>query len=383
MPWQETSPVDQRDRFITEYLRGLFSMTELCARYGISRKAGYKWRGRYHEGGRAALRDRSRAPHHCPHRMPAATAELLCQARARHPDWGPEKLLQWLAPRHPGMDWPAVSTVGELLTRRGLVRPRRRRRRRCPHPGTVAPSALAPNALWTADFKGQFRTGDGCSCYPLTIADQHSRYLLRCQGLPTPAGADVRAVFRDAFRRYGLPRAIRTDNGVPFASPGLRGLSQLNVWWLRLGIQHQRIQPARPEQNGVHERMHRTLKAAVCRPPRGSLAAQQRAFNRFRVEFNTDRPHQALQGRPPAAVYRPSPRPYPETLPPLEYPGHFLVKRVTSAGTVRFKHRLLFVSHALKQHAIGLTETDDGIWSIYLGSVLLGRLNERDYRIRD
>jgi transposase InsO family protein len=375
--------VDQRDRFITEYLRGLFSMTELCARYGISRKSGYKWRGRYHEGGRAALRDRSRAPHHCPHRMPAATAELLCQARARHPDWGPEKLLQWLAPRHPGMDWPAVSTVGELLTRRGLVRPRRRRRRRSPHPGTVAPSAPAPNALWTADFKGQFRTGDGCSCYPLTIADQHSRYLLRCQGLPTPAGADVRAVFRDAFRRYGLPRAIRTDNGVPFASPGLRGLSQLNVWWLRLGIQHQRIQPARPEQNGVHERMHRTLKAAVCRPPRGSLAAQQRAFNRFRVEFNTDRPHQALQGRPPAAVYRPSPRPYPETLPPLEYPGHFLVKRVTSAGTVRFKHRLLFVSHALKQHAIGLTETDDGIWSIYLGSVLLGRLNERDYRIRD
>lgn len=382
MPWQETSPVDQRDRFITDSQRGLFSMTELCARYGISRKSGYKWLGRFQEGGRAALRDRSRAPHSCPHRIAASVAELLCQARARHPDWGPEKLLHWLAPRHPAIEWPAVSTVGDLLARRGLVK-KRRRRRRPAHPGTVLPLAPAPNELWTADFKGQFRTGDGHYCYPLTIADQHSRYLLRCHGLRTTRGGGVHAVFRHAFRTYGLPRAIRTDNGVPFASQGLRGLSQLTVWWLRLGIQHQRIQPARPEQNGVHERMHRTLKAAVCRPPRGSLAAQQRAFNRFRVEFNDDRPHQALRGRPPAAVYRPSPRPYPETLPPLEYPGHFLVKRVTDAGTVRFHRRLLFVSRALKQHPIGLSETADGIWSIYLGSVLLGRVDERDYHIRD
>jgi transposase InsO family protein len=382
MPWQETSPVDQRDRFITDSLRGLFSMTELCARYGISRKSGYKWLGRFQEGGRAALRDRSRAPHSCPHRIAASVAELLCQARARHPDWGPEKLLHWLAPRHPAIAWPAVSTVGDLLARRGLVK-KRRRRRRPAHPGTVLPLAPAPNALWTADFKGHFRTGDGHYCYPLTIADQHSRYLLRCHGLPTTRGGGVHAVFRTAFRTYGLPRAIRTDNGVPFASQGLRGLSQLTVWWLRLGIQHQRIQPARPEQNGVHERMHRTLKAAVCRPPRASLAAQQRAFNRFRVEFNDERPHQALRGRPPAAVYRPSPRLYPETLPRLEYPGHFLVKRVTDAGTVRFHRRLLFVSRALKQHPIGLSETGDGIWSIYLGSVLLGRVDERDYLIRD
>lgn len=382
MPWQETSPMDQRERFITESQRGLFSMTELCARYGISRKSGYKWLGRFQEGGRAALRDRSRAPHHCPHRIAPELAELLCQARRCHPDWGPEKLLHWLAPRHPTLEWPAVSTVGDLLARRGLVK-KRRRRRRPAHPGTRLPLAPAPNALWTADFKGHFRTGDGHYCYPLTIADQHSRYLLRCHGLRTTRGGGVHAVFRTAFRTYGLPRAIRTDNGIPFASQGLRGLTQLTVWWLRLGIQHQRIQPARPEQNGVHERMHRTLKAAVCRPPRGSLAAQQRAFNRFQVEFNTDRPHQALQGRPPAAVYQPSPRPYPERLPPLEYPGHFLVKRVTSAGTVRFKHRLLFVSHALKQHPIGLTETGDGIWSIYLGSVLLGRVDERDYLIRD
>lgn len=374
--------MDQRARFIGDHRHGVYTMTELCARYAVSRKTGYKWLARFEEGGRSGLGDRSRAPHHCPHQIGPELAQLLCAARRAHPGWGARTLLDWLAPRHPGVRWPAVSTVGDLLAREGLVR-KRRRRRRSQHPGVVAPVTHQPNDLWTADFKGHFRTRDGIYCYPLTIADQHTRYLLTCQGLLATKGRGVRQVFEATFRAFGLPRAIRTDNGVPFATTGLHGLSQLNVWWMRLGIQHQRIQPARPQQNGVHERMHRTLKAGACRPPRGTLAAQQRAFHRFRTEFNEERPHQALHGRTPGSRYRPSPRPYPEQLPPLEYPGHFVVKRVTSAGTVRLGRHLLFVATALKHLELGLEEIGDGIWSLYFSTVLLGRVNERDRIIRE
>ena len=381
MPWLETVPMQERERFVADHRRGLFPMTELCARYGVSRKTGYKWLARFDADGRAGLRDRSRAPRRCPHRISDEVAELLCAARGSHPAGGPAKLLQWLGARHPELAWPAVSTAGDLLARRGLVK-KRRRRRPHQHPGVVPIRTAAPNDLWTADFKGHFRTRDGIYCYPLTIADQHTRYLLACQGLRCTKGVGVRGVFEWAFRAYGLPAAIRTDNGVPFATTGIHGLSQLNVWWLRLGIQHQRIRPASPQQNGAHERMHKTLKAEAIRPPRATLAAQQRAFNDFRQLFNEERPHTALGGRPPASWYEASPRPYPEQLPALEYPGHFLVKRVTNAGTFRFKDRLLFIANALKQHHIGLEEIDDGVWSIYLGTVLLARLDERDHIIR-
>lgn len=382
MPWLETVPMEERERFIADDRLGLYTRTELCARYQVSRKTGYKWLGRMEEGGRAALRDRSRAPHHCPHRIAAEVAERICAARRAHPSWGPGMLLQWLARQAPDEDWPAPSTAGDLLARRGLGKKRRRRRPHY-HPGVVAPVTYAPNDLWTADFKGHFRTRDGVYCYPLTIADQHTRYLLTCQGLLSTKGDGVRASFERAFRAYGLPRAIRTDNGVPFATTGIHGLSRLNVWWMRLGIQHQRSRPATPQDNAAHERMHKTRKAGAIRPPRGSLAAQQRAFNLFRREYNDERPHQYLRGRCPSDRYRVSPRPYPEHLPPLEYPGHFLVKRVTNAGTFRFKHRLLFIANALQQHHIGLEEVNDGIWSIYFNRVLLARLDERDHVIRD
>jgi putative transposase len=271
MPWRETAPVEERDRFIDDYLLGLYLMTELCARYAVSRKTGYKWVGRYDAGGRAALVDRSRAPHSCPHKVSARVADLLVRARRQHPDWGAEKLLQWLAPRHPDVAWPAVSTAGDLLARRGLVK-RRRRRRPLHHPGVVPPVTHAPNDLWATDFKGQFRTDDRRYCYPLTVTDQHTRYLLGCQGLLSTRGTGVRPVFDRWFREYGLPRAIRTDNGVPFASTSLHGLTPLNVWWIRLGIQHQRILPAHPQQNGAHERMHKTLKrlSAPARQPPGA-----------------------------------------------------------------------------------------------------------------
>ena len=261
MPWLETAPVEERNAFITDHHLGLYAMNELCARYGVSRKTGYKWLARYDVGGRAALADRSRAPHHCPQRIPADVAERICAARRSHPSWGPGMLLQWLARHDPSIVWPASSTAGDLLARRGLVKKRRRRRPHF-HPGVVAPVTHAPNDLWTADFKGHFRTRDGVYCYPLTIADLHTRYLLTCQGLLSTKGVGVRASFERAFRCYGLPRAIRTDNGVPFATTGIHGLSQLNVWWMRLGIQHQRSRPATPQDNAAHERMHKTLRPA-------------------------------------------------------------------------------------------------------------------------
>lgn len=272
MPWPETSPVEERERFIDDHQLGRYTMTELCERYAVSRKTGYKWIARYDSGGR---RDR--------------------------------------------------------------------------------------------------RYG-----YPLTVTDQHTRYLLGCQGLLSTRGIGVRPIFDRLFREYGLPRAIRTDNGVPLASTSLHGLTPLNVWWLRLGIQHQRILPAHPQQNGAHERMPKTLKRGAIRPPRATLSAQQRAFNRFRQEDHDERPHQFLNGRTPGALYRPSPRRYAGELPALEYPRHFVVKRVTTAGTVTFKTRLLYISTALKAHRIGLEEVDDGIWSLFFCDVLLGRIDERE-----
>jgi putative transposase len=371
----------ERMRFVTDWERDLYSMVELCERYGVSRKTGYKWVARYEREGPDGLRERSRAPHHCPHRISTEVAEAICASRRQHPSWGPEKILLWLKRRQPTLEIPAPSTAGDLLARRGLVKKRRRRRSHT-HPGVVPPTTQHPNDLWTADFKGHFRTRDGVYCYPLTVADQHTRYLLGCQGLLSTKGQGVRPVFERLFREFGLPHAIRTDNGVPFATTGIHGLSQLNVWWMRLGIQHQRILPASPQQNGAHERMHRTLKAATARPPQSHLVAQQRAFNRFRTLYNEERPHQFLRGRTPGSLYQPSPRPYAGGLPPIEYPGHYIPKRVTNAGTFRFKTRLLFIANALKQHVIGLEEVDDGVWSIYFCHVLLGRIDERDYVIR-
>lgn len=381
MPWLETVPMEQRAQFIKDAQSGLFTMTDLCARYGVSRKTGHKWVARHAEEGRAGLADRSRAPHSCPHRISDEVAELLCSARQQHPTWGPEKLLDWLRKRHPRIAWPAISTAGDLLARRGLVKGRQPRRVHT-HPGVISGVTQAPNDLWTADFKGQFRTRDGRWCYPLTLADRHSRFLFTCRGLHGTEGGGVRSWFERVFREYGLPQAIRTDNGSPFATTGLRGLSRLNVWWMRLGIQHQRIQPGQPQQNGAHERMHRTLKQATALPPRANLAAQQRAFDAFRREYNTERPHAALDGDTPAEHYTPSARGFPAALPQQTYPYHYRVYKVSSGGTFRFQRQLLFIGRALAEQHIGLEETDDGIWSIYFSSTLLAKLDERDGQIR-
>ena len=382
MPWLETSPVEERIRFIGDALSDRFTMSELCARYGISRRVGYKWLARYEEEGRRGLRDRSRVPHHCPHRIDGDLVDLICEFRRQHPFWGARKLLRVLATRNPRVkNWPAPSTTADLLARHGLVA-KRRRRRPHQHPGVVPATTRAPNDLWTADFKGEFKTGNGIYCYPLTIADQHTRFLLTCHGLLSTQTVTARPVFERAFREYGLPLAIRTDNGVPFATQAIHGLSYLNVWWMRRGIQHQRILPGRPDQNGAHERMHRTLKRQAVRPVQKTSVAQQIVFDSFRREFNDVRPHEWLDQETPASHYTESPRPYPSRLPVPQYPGHFVVKKITTGGTFRFHYKLLYIANSLVDQHIGLEETDDGIWSIFFNTVLIATLNERDYIIR-
>jgi len=321
MPWRELRPLDQKQEFVREYRRGLYTMTELAERYEISRKSGYALVRRVEELGVAGLLPQSRRPHTSPMRAPEHIAALLIAAKRAHPAWGPEMLLHWLKPRHREIrHWPAVSTAGGILKREGLVQAKRKRSPRT-HPGVVDPITDVPNDLWTADVKGQFRTQDHVYCYPLTIADQHTRFLLTCHGLKSVKGEEAWPIFERTFREYGLPRAIRTDNGAPFVTRALCGLSHVNVWWMRLGIQHQRIHPASPKENGAHERMHRTLKREAIRPPNATMRSQQRAFAAFRTEYNDERPHTHHGGEPPASQDAASPREYPSRLLQLEYPG--------------------------------------------------------------
>jgi transposase InsO family protein len=356
-------------------------MTELSVRYGISRKTAYKWIERFEQEGPEGLKDRSRAPRSSPYQTEAKIVEDVLEARKRHPSWGPKKLVAWLACHVPERTWPAVSTAGEILKRHRLVRTRPFRRR-LEHPGRSLYKALHPNDLWTADFKGQFRTGDARYCYPLTVADSVSRYLLGCQALRSSATQPTRASFQRLFEEYGLPKAIRTDNGAPFASVAMGRLSALSVWWIRLGILPVLIEPSHPEQNASHERMHRTLKEETARPPHANLPAQQRRFDRFRLEYNEQRPHESLGQKSPATAYRPSPRPYPQRLEPLDYPGHFEIRRVGSNGCISWNAQWLHVTQALADQDVGLEEIDDGIWSVHFGPMLLGRFHQGDVRLR-
>jgi transposase InsO family protein len=382
MPWQETSSMDQRTQFIADYQRGLYPLTELAARYGISRKTAYKWIDRYEADGPGGLSDRSHRPESCPHATDAAIVEAVLEARRHHPRWGAKKLLRILGRKDPRAIWPARTTICDLLKRHDLI-PKARRRPRFAHPGRPLTPMTEPNGIWTADFKGQFKTRDGIYCYPLTLVDGFSRYLLACQGRRSTAIATARPVFRRAFEEFGLPRILRTDNGVPFATTALGRLSLLSVWWIRLGIVPELIEPAHPEQNGRHERMHRTLKAEATRPPAANLQAQQTRLNRFRAEYNDERPHEALDQETPASIYIPSPRPLPRTLPPLEYPAHFEVRRVSENSGIRWKRAWVCVTHTLATEYVGLEEVDDGFWDVYFGPVKLGRMDERLGRIVD
>jgi putative transposase len=380
MPWRERSLMDERVQFISDYRRQLFTMTELCDRFGVSRKTGYKWIARYAATGAAGLGSRSSRPQHSPQATEAAVVAAIVALRRRYPRWGGKKIVAVLGAREPTWALPAVSTANDLLKRAGLV-PARRRRRPVTHPGYHATPVTTANAVWTADFKGQFRTRDAQLCYPLTVCDAWSRFLLRCQGLRAPTTAATMAVFLRAFREYGLPARIRTDNGEPFAAASLGRLSRLSVWWIRLGIYPELIAPASPQQNGAHERMHRTLKADTTRPPARHLRAQQQRFTRFRRYYNRERPHEALGQCAPARLYTPSPRQLPRRLAPLVYPGHYELRLVSRPGVMSWHSRNIVISTVLIGETIGLEPIDDGEWDLHFGPIRLGRFDERTGRI--
>ncbi len=382
MPWSETSSMDQRTQFIADFLRDTLNVTELCDLYGVSRKTGYKWIERYLRSGPAGLDERSRKPRVSPNATPEEIVQAFLEVRGRHPSWGAKKLLTIVHKRHPRWELPGRSTVCDILLRHGMV-PKKKSRRRIGHPGKPTSQLLAPNDCWSADFKGHFRMGNGQYCYPLTVTDNVSRYLLGCQALDSIAVARSKPVFTRLFKEFGLPHRIRTDNGVPFATNTLARLSSLSAWWVRLGVMPELIEPGKPQQNGRHERMHRTLKAEATRPAAGSLSAQQKKFNRFREEFNEERPHEALDQQTPASVHRFSSREMPNKLPALEYPDRFEIRYVSANGGIRWNAGWINVSIVCAGEYVGLEEIDDGVWNVYFGPLKLGRLLERHMRIED
>jgi putative transposase len=353
MPWRQTSPLDQKTPFIADYLRGTLSLTALCARYHVSRKTGYKWLERSLTHGPLGLEERSRKPYSSPHQTPTHVVEAIIELRRHHPSWGGKQRLSMLQKRHPSWPLPARSTACEILRRHGLV-PKTRHRRPIGHPGKPTSPILAPNDVWSADFKGHCKTGDGLYCSPLTVADGYSRCLLGCQALSSTQVVEAKPVFLRLFKEFGLPKRIRTDNGVPFATNTLGRLSQLSAGWVRLGILPELIEPGTPQPNGRHERLYRTLKAETTRPPAATRHAQQRTFDRFRQACNFERPHEALDRQSPAARSEVSPRVMPTKLPPLEYPDRFEGRDVSANGGLRWNHPWVNVSHTCVGASVGL-----------------------------
>jgi transposase InsO family protein len=380
MGWEGVTIMDQRVRFIAESLRGVFSFKELCSQFSISRKTGYKWIERYEHEGPGGLADRSRRPHTCPHVTDEAIIEALIRTREKHPFWGPKKLIEILAPRFP--DLPAISTTADILKRKGLINGGKRRLRR-KHPGCPKTIAQGPNDIWTADYKGHFKMRNGLYCYPLTVCDMNTRYLLGCHAHSAISLADTKAHFTRLFQEYGLPQRIRTDNGVPFASNALARLSTLSVWWIKLGIYPEQIEPGKPQQNGKHERMHRTMKKEATIPPEKNLRSQQDRFDIFRKEYNTERPHEALGQKTPSSFYVPSLRSMPKKLTHYDYPYHFEVRRVSRNSGIRWKARWVQVSVTLAEEYIGFEEVEDGIHDVYFCDLLIGRFVERTMKIQD
>lgn len=377
MPWSVTNVMSIRLEFVAEAFGRRHRFSSLCRQYGISEKTGYKWLARFRAFGPEALADASHQPHSCPHETPARQRDLLVAMRRSHPTWGARKLRTVLATEQPELVWPAASTITSLLHRAGLVQARRARRRPGAPGGPRGPVAAAvPNALWTIDYKGQFRTQDGRWCYPLTIVDAASRYLLACVGHRHPSTTGTAAVLRQCFRTYGLPEAILSDNGPPFGAPRApRGWSRLSLWMRTFEIAPRFIVPGHPEQNGRHERLHRTLKAEATKPPQGSLRQQQHRFNHFRTEYNTIRPHEALAMRVPAAVYTPSPRLYHAHPAALAYPPHFHQRRVTSAGLIWWHQEDIYLSQTLAGYMVGLDPICPSHWDVYFAEYLIGTVD--------
>jgi transposase InsO family protein len=377
MPWNKTTPVEERKRLLGRLKEGFSSVTELARAFGVSRKTVYKWWGRYEAEGEAGLKERPRTPRFLPHQHGEDVRKLVLGLRKKHPRWGPRKLLALLKAEHPEKKLPGASTVSEWLKRAGMNRPRKRGPRCYPISATRRIVAKLPNELWCADFKGEFKTKDGKVCYPLTVTDAATRYLIACVALDRPTIEASMAVFEQLFSEFGIPEAIRTDNGVPFASGRtLGGLTKLSAGWVRYGIRIERSRPAKPCDNGRHERFHRTLKEATVLPPRQNLQRQQMAFDEFREEYNFIRPHEALGMVPPAHTYSRSSRAKP-TVQPLRYPPYFEMLVVPANGLTGFMGKQYNLGPALAGEVIGLEEVGIDKWRIHFADLVLGEIDTR------
>jgi transposase InsO family protein len=379
MPWEQTSVMAERIKFIADYLEGRYSKSQLCRIYGISRPTAYKWIERYEHGKANGFEDLSRAPHHHPNQTSQEIGEMIVQTKVYSASWGPKKVLDYLRANGPELKWPADSTAGAILKRVGLVKRRVKRHHVSPY-GEPFGDCQAPNQIWSADFKGDFVLGNRRRCYPLTLSDNFSRYLLLCRALEHPSYAAVRPWFEWVFRTYGLPHAIRTDNGAPFASLALGGISELSKWWIRLGIRPERIKPGKPSQNGRHERMHRTLKHDV--EPQQTHRRQQHRYGLFQEQYNRERPHEALHRMTPASLYCPSPRAFPNKLPPIEYDSNTLVRQVKHNGEIKWRGERIYISQVLVHEPLGLKQIAQQQWEVRYSFHLLGILDEQRKTVR-
>lgn len=376
MSWKEVKPMDEKVKFIADFLRGDMPFKTLCGLYEISRKTGYKWVQRYRKSGVDGLNDKSRRPH-LSSVTPYAVRQAVLDLRLYKGDvLGAKKIQALLSSRFDETMIPSLTTIYNILKNAGCIAPRRKIRRT---PRGIKPlkTAQQANQLWTVDYKGQFRMKNGQWCYPLTVMDHASRYLLACKGLSSTRTEDAKEVFELLFRQYGLPYRIRSDNGVPFASTAVGGLSKLAIWWIKLGIIPERIEPGKPQQNGRHERMHRTLKRRIGHPGAADLQAQQVLLDEFQLHYNHERPHESLDQKLPCDFYQHSIRKYPEKLMETEYPRHFVRARVCRSGLIYWRALRVYIGYLLHREWVGLELVGDGIWDVYFGPVRLGTLDER------
>ena len=380
MPWKTVDTMDLKIRLIADWQTKQFNITDLSQRYGLSRPVVYKWLCRYQDQGVDGLKEQSRAPHHSPYQTDDSIIGLIIKEKLRNRKRGPKKVHAQLKERYPDIDIPAPSTIGHWLKKHGLVRARKRRLRVAPYTDHFI-ACRSPNDTWSADYKGQFYTRNGRVCYPLTISDNYSRYLFKCVGLPGARYEETRAVFESAFREYGLPEAIRTDNGTPFAGTGIGGLSRLMIWFIKLGIIHERIKKGRPQQNSRHERMHRTLKDDTLDPVASNMKEQQRKFDEFVFDYNNHRPHESLGQKPPARYYQKSTKPYVEKPPEPEYDPSCIVRRVHTGGEIKLHGKTFYLTELLYGQPVGLKEVDNDFMAIYYGFYPLGYIDLKKNKI--
>ena len=377
MPWKESTPVTERMQFMSRLIAGE-RMTDLCREFGISRKTGYKLKTRYEELGVDGFRNLSRRSATHPNETPRTTVDLVLGWRLKHPTWGARKIRRELQRYDSTRQWPVTSTISAILKRHGLVTSRKRRRRATPSPNPLGDS-WAPNDVWSIDFKGQFHLGNRRLCYPLTVSDHFSRYFITCEALENTRRAGTQQALEAAFRSFGVPKAIRSDNGPPFASTGCMGLTRLSVWLMRQGIETQRIEPGHPEQNGRHERLHRTLKREAINPAAPNLLQQQEQFNAFLDCYNNERPHEALGQEPPASIYKPSTREYDPCLPPLLYPNHEATCTVYEGGKIYLGpvDSCFHITAAFTGERLGLNRLSGATWSVSFMDKEIGLLDTK------